>query len=439
MSVDRSTARRGDEGLTLVELVVVIALLGLVMLVLSATFIVISRTNPTSEARADGARALLGMSAWLPEDVSSAIPGDAPGGGFDFGGDVCASGQGTPLVGLLSIDAATGIEHGRDYLLTVRNDDPVVVRVTCEDGGSLTSNFVTGPLSEVGDCPGTPATASAWVLPVTTAGTTIGVRFYILVDCDVVELNATTNNPNEAALPPPGTVLPPTTTSPQENRQPELAQVDYVVDVHETPGASVSLYVLVSDPDGDPLTVTFSGFDPALAPTSVGTFVTITHDGSVPVGESRAFDYTVSDGRGGEVSGTITVGVISESTPTTVVDTTTTTTTTLPCTGASIVSASPSRVSNGGADDVGPLNREVSIMVNLGSNCPQLGLLFDPLNPDGSSPPVPDLRWRPFNGSPSLVITRTEYSWGDGFHTFQLKNDSNNSTIIDSIIVEIAP
>jgi prepilin-type N-terminal cleavage/methylation domain-containing protein len=434
------TEHERDSGLTLVELVIVIAVMGIVMVVLSATFVVISRSNPASEARTDGARALLGLSAWLPEDVTSTIPGDAPAGGFGFGADVCASGQGAPLVGLTSLDTATGVTHGRDYLLTIRNGAPAVVRVTCENGGSMTSNYVTGPLSEVSDCPGTTAPAPAWVVPIDESGTTIGLRFFVLVDCDVVELNATSNNPNEPALPPPGTALPPTTTSSLPNTPPVLSPTTYAVEVHETPGASVSLYVLASDPEGDPLTVTFAAVDPAFdPPTSVGTFVTITHDGTVPVGESRDLPFTVTDGRGGSAPGTITVTVISASVATTTIVPTTTTPTTIPCTGASVVSVTPTRVSNGGGDDVGTLNRDITVVVNLGSDCPELGLLFDPLNADGSSPTVPELRWKPFNGSTTLVITKTEYSWSDGFHTVELKNDSDSPDVIDSFVVEVSP
>jgi prepilin-type N-terminal cleavage/methylation domain-containing protein len=74
--------RLHDRGFTLVETVIVVALMGIVMSVLAATFVVVVRTNPANEARDDGARGLLGLSTWLPEDVSSTPPGTSADNGF---------------------------------------------------------------------------------------------------------------------------------------------------------------------------------------------------------------------------------------------------------------------------------------------------------------------------------------------------------------------
>ena len=69
------TARRSrDDGMTLVELVVVTSIVGLVTLVIAATFIVILRVAPTTEFRIDDARSTRGLQTWLVRDIASTPP-----------------------------------------------------------------------------------------------------------------------------------------------------------------------------------------------------------------------------------------------------------------------------------------------------------------------------------------------------------------------------
>ena len=62
---------RRNAGFTLVEVVVVVALIALVAVALGAAFTVIIRTTPTAEDRVDDANAVLGLTNWLPQDVAS--------------------------------------------------------------------------------------------------------------------------------------------------------------------------------------------------------------------------------------------------------------------------------------------------------------------------------------------------------------------------------
>ena len=62
---------RNSHGFTLVEVLIVMSVIGLIMTALSAAFVVIVRSNPTNEQRADDTRALLSLTRWLPDDVAS--------------------------------------------------------------------------------------------------------------------------------------------------------------------------------------------------------------------------------------------------------------------------------------------------------------------------------------------------------------------------------
>ena len=54
-----------DGGYTLVELIIVCALVGLVATVIAASFVLIARVNPQSENVVDDSRTLLGLTNWL--------------------------------------------------------------------------------------------------------------------------------------------------------------------------------------------------------------------------------------------------------------------------------------------------------------------------------------------------------------------------------------
>src|SRR4051794_17804138 len=62
---------RNDRGFTLPEVLITIVLIGLISGVIVGVFSVIVRTTPQAEARSDDARSLLGLSTWLPSDLSS--------------------------------------------------------------------------------------------------------------------------------------------------------------------------------------------------------------------------------------------------------------------------------------------------------------------------------------------------------------------------------
>jgi prepilin-type N-terminal cleavage/methylation domain-containing protein len=72
--MDRKIVDRRDkrsDGFTLIEVLIVVLMIGILSGVIGSVFSVIVRTTPQSESRADDARSLLGLSTWLPSDLSS--------------------------------------------------------------------------------------------------------------------------------------------------------------------------------------------------------------------------------------------------------------------------------------------------------------------------------------------------------------------------------
>lgn len=96
--------KRADGGFTLIELVVAIAVLGIIMPVITATFVVIVRNSPAVQTRTDDSRSTRGLSTWLPQDVLSTPPvvitdgSSTPGYTLTARASNCASTAGTNVL-----------------------------------------------------------------------------------------------------------------------------------------------------------------------------------------------------------------------------------------------------------------------------------------------------------------------------------------------------
>ena len=64
-----------DRGFTLVEVVICVALLGVLAPVLLSVIVVTLKSSPAIADRADAATIVQGLVTWLPQDIDSAAPG----------------------------------------------------------------------------------------------------------------------------------------------------------------------------------------------------------------------------------------------------------------------------------------------------------------------------------------------------------------------------
>lgn len=157
--------RGADRGLTLVEMLIVVSLLGLVMFVIAAAFITILRVTPSTHYRIDDARSTRGLQTWLARDIASTPPHDydpTTGTGYVDGsstpstagvpaGDVCTT-SGTHVLFMAWTDQ--GVSYRSQY--TIEGDATngyEVVRTIC--GGDNGTVSLTGDVSSA-TCAGSP-------------------------------------------------------------------------------------------------------------------------------------------------------------------------------------------------------------------------------------------------------------------------------------------
>lgn len=151
-----------DDGLTLVELLVVITLLGLVMFVIAAAFSTILRVAPSTTYRIDDARSTRGLHTWLTRDISSTPPtvyDPGTGTGFVDGSYPSPTDAGVPAADLCTPDGAHVLfmawsDRGTSYRAqyTIEGDASLgfrVVRTIC--GGDNDRLPLTGDVSD-GTC-----------------------------------------------------------------------------------------------------------------------------------------------------------------------------------------------------------------------------------------------------------------------------------------------
>jgi prepilin-type N-terminal cleavage/methylation domain-containing protein len=129
------TSRRRDGGVSLVELLVVMALIGLVATVLTSAIIVILRTAPSTELRTDDARSTRGLATWLSHDVTSTPPFEpvTDRGGFSM--SPSANTCGAPAGGVTLIEL-TWVQLNRTFAATYRTEtansgDAAIRRYAC--------------------------------------------------------------------------------------------------------------------------------------------------------------------------------------------------------------------------------------------------------------------------------------------------------------------
>ncbi len=365
--------REPDPGFTLVELLISVLVTSLIVTVIAFVIVVSLRTLPGTTSRADSSVAVQGITTWLPSDVDSTEPG-----GMDSVPSTASGCSGVdPGRNMLRLnwkETFQGIttRYVAAYRFVPDGTAARIVRLAC----SGTSNLgVPVSMSMSGRLASTPPQVTLLdadrdgqvdqlVISVTTLA---GAKVFI---------DAASKNPSDTLppIPPSPTDTTTTTTTAAVNRAPVAGPVT----IAANPMVPVVINLPTSDPDGDPLTVAFTGVPAGWQVTATGATATVTPGASTG---TFAFGYTVSDPAGASATSTITLSVSAAATTT---STSTTTTTSLPppCV-VSAMTVSPSTVtlsSNG----TGKLKKNVSVGITVSSGyCVGLTLQYDTGAPNG--------------------------------------------------------
>lgn len=429
---------RRDSGFSLPEVLIATVVLSTIATVIAGVVSVVLRNTPTTEARAEDARSVMGLVTWLPQDVDSTPPT-----GFNLDPST-ASGCGVDPAGSVNLlrlqwreDVnGTTTTFISNYRHVTEGAAAQVKRVTCS--GTSSPPFATGEVqnvtSELPVLPGTwdPGEAPAAVTLTTDvdSGNIALVTFALTTfDGDLIKVDSAPKNPDETL---PSTTLPswypPTpTTIVASNTLPTTTNLSFTAH----PGVTTFANLIVNDDDGDTLAV---AVDVATIPTGWTVLLSSLQMSIVPTaadeGMARTISYTVDDQQGeGVVTGTVTVEVVPTTTATTTTSpatTTTTTTTTLPACQVTSASASPSEVKNvqsdshnqgGGSVNVGVLLTAVTVSATTNEYCSGLHIQYD--SGGVNSPPFVNMVQ---NGSTSWSVTLpgrddgSSETWSDGDH-----------------------
>jgi hypothetical protein len=99
------------------------------------------------------------------------------------------------------------------------------------------------------------------------------------------------------------------TVTPKPNGSPEAA-ADESIKTYKNKPVTITILANDSDPDGDPLTIS-SVSNPSNGTVTVNPDQTITYIANSTYAGNDSFTYTISDGKGGMATGTVTVEVLS--------------------------------------------------------------------------------------------------------------------------------
>lgn len=258
-----SRLQRGDSaGFTLVEVVIVTALMGMIAAVLAAAFVVVARTNPANEARADDARALLSLTNMLSQDVASTTEG-----GFVVGESAPTLCTNVPQsLGLLRLTWGNQVAYYR--WLSTGPETGRIVRYSCTVSGPADSRYLTTDLDEAPPSAGglAPAPVEITLTPTQNGNPGYGGVEFLLnvyekdVKRELLRLDASTRNV-QTALPSVGGSG---GSGAGANNRPTGQDVDLDISRRQT---LVYSPVLIDDIDNDALFITL---DDSVLPNNWG-------------------------------------------------------------------------------------------------------------------------------------------------------------------------
>ena len=200
--------RHRDAGFTLTEVLIVVVLMGLIATAIATVFTTIVRTTPPTEARADDARSLLGISIWLPTDVSSTprspLAADESGdtaGRWSVSSGPTGCGPGDTGQNLLRLSWTENLggsttTYVAAYRIVDGPESARIERTTCVNGGARTTINVTAGLPLSMSSP----VSVDWKREVDD-GTTyiVGVEFEIMTfEGDTLRVDASSRNPAQS-------------------------------------------------------------------------------------------------------------------------------------------------------------------------------------------------------------------------------------------------
>lgn len=212
---------RREGGFTLIEVVVVVALLGLITSVIAATVTVVIRNEGPANERALTANAQRGLQTWLSYDVVGvATPGFDVSPGSTSG--CTGASPGSNLVRLTWTSSTGGTTtHVASYRLVDGGVGKAVRRYRCSGTGAGPYGNVTS-LDIASDL----GMATPTVTPIIVAGNTVGVSIEaITISGGTIRAGASSRN-TPATLPPPPTtttVAPPAPCTVQTTNLPTSA------------------------------------------------------------------------------------------------------------------------------------------------------------------------------------------------------------------------
>jgi prepilin-type N-terminal cleavage/methylation domain-containing protein len=123
---------RDDAGVTLIELMIAIVILGLIMVPLTGAIITGLRTTTESQKRLSESRSPLFTSAYFADDAQSADVN-----GITIGGSpVCEPGSGTNVVSFAWNESGT--QYSSSYVISGAGANTVLKRSYCRDGAPET-------------------------------------------------------------------------------------------------------------------------------------------------------------------------------------------------------------------------------------------------------------------------------------------------------------
>ncbi len=306
MKTERSTR---DRGFTLVEVVICVALLGVLAPVLMSVIVVTLKTSPAVADRADSATIVQGLVTWLPQDIDSAAPGS-----FDTSSGAPSGCSGTdPGFNLLKMTWTETITSTANYTASYR----YVPKAVPADGGRIVRVYCA-----LGAAPQVLNVSRA--IPVWVAGSEpVRVTLSDAPDDDALTLNdtarfdvqplvgklisivGTTKNPNETLVAPTTTTPATTTSTTQPNQPPVAANVAATI----TAATPVSISVSASDPEGGVLTATFPAIPAGWLITPTGGLTFMVTAPAAAANTVVVVPYQVTDPLGSSATANVTFTV----------------------------------------------------------------------------------------------------------------------------------